>query len=234
MTSFVLMSVNNMFAPTISSLYHKGELEKLAGLYKSLTKWIISINLVAFALILLLSKEILWLFGPEFIVGSYALILVSIGQVVNSSVGSAGYILTMTGFPKVALYINIFSAGINIVLNFFLIPAFGIVGAATASLISIGIANILRLIFVFKKYKIHPYDKKVIIIVAIIVGDYLILYFLKKIVVTNNVAELIVFTVIFLIIFISCYKYFILSSDDKIIINAFMKKVKLDKLIQNK
>ncbi|WP_279401834.1 hypothetical protein [Piscibacillus salipiscarius] len=83
-------------------------------MFKTITKWVVTVNLLAFGLILLLNEEIMLVFGYEFLFGSTALVLVAIGQVVNAGVGSAGQFLTMTGHPFLTMIINFMTVILNI------------------------------------------------------------------------------------------------------------------------
>ena len=62
-----------------------------------------------------------------------ALLILAFSQVINAMSGSVGIILNMTGKEKVFRNILFFALAINIVLNLFLIPIYGIEGAAIAS-----------------------------------------------------------------------------------------------------
>ncbi|PKR77815.1 hypothetical protein CEY16_07755 [Halalkalibacillus sediminis] len=226
LSSFILVAFNTMFAPTISSLYSKRDMDTLANMYKVITKWIVGVNLIAFGLILIFSEEIMRVFGSEFIVGSTTLILITIGQVMNAGVGSAGYILIMTGNSLYALYINFMAVIINITLNFLLIPIYGIEGAAFASLISVFVINILRLLLVYKLHKIHPYDVSYFILLKTFIISFVIVYLLNNWISLIWISQLIGLSITFIILFCLIYYYFGLTKQDNIILNAVLKKIK--------
>ena len=91
------------------------------------------------------------LFGQEFSAGVVALLLISFAQLVNSISGSVGYIMQMTNNQKIFQFIIIFSAILNIVMNYFLIPIYGINGAAFSSMISMITWNVMSVIFIKNK-----------------------------------------------------------------------------------
>lgn len=225
-SSFVLTVFNTMFAPMIATLFHKGEIKKVESLYKAITRWIVALNLCAFALIFLLHDEMMMVFGEEFLAGSRALILIAIGQVVNSAVGAAGYINIVSGYPHYSLYVNGIMAVVNIGLNFILIPRYGINGAAIASLISVAVSNGLRLFFVFKNHRIHPFSKSYIRIFANIIVTAGTAFCFKAIVHLSWILEFIFPALLFLIIFTLIFRYFCITSDDLIIVDAIRKRIK--------
>ncbi|ACL71030.1 flippase [Halothermothrix orenii] len=226
MSSFILIAFNTMFAPMISSLHHKGEMDKLAAMYKIITKWILAINLVAFSIILLFNRDIMHLFGKEFIAGSTALVLISIGQVVNAGVGSAGYINVMTGHPHYELYTNILVVGMNVTLNYALIPNYGINGAAVASLISVSLTNIIKLLLVYKDHKIHPYNFDYFKVVGSVTISFMLVYYLNNIIQIFWLIKLLLLTFLFFVMTAIIY-YFIggLSTEDLLVLKKLVGKL---------
>ena len=78
------------------------------------------------------------------------------GLLLNSFVGSVGYLMTMTGNQRQAAVIVGSGAVLNIVLNAMLIPRYGMTGAATATALSMVYWNLLMYLFVRVKLKINP------------------------------------------------------------------------------
>ncbi len=152
LTSFVLTAVNSIAAPKFSQLYNSGQMEELKEIAQKSTKLIFWGSLPIVFSCIFLGKFILNMFGGEFIVGYHALIFLAIGQFINASFGSIGLFLNMTGNQKEFLKIIVFSGILNILLNFILIPKYGITGAAITTMISISIWNILGSIYIKTKF----------------------------------------------------------------------------------
>jgi len=153
-TAIILGAVNSILAPKISETFNKNKLDDFKKLVVSSTN-LISISTMPVVLILFLFPEFfLSFFGGDFVEGKSVLYLLLIGQCVNAFSGSVGFILQMTGnenlFQKILLYTLI----INIFLNYLLIPAYQIKGAAIASLVSMIIWNLVSVYFVYKKYNV--------------------------------------------------------------------------------
>lgn len=141
--SMFLMIVNTVFPPVISKLYHENKVEEVRELYEKLTRFLFLISSITIAIILVLWRPILSLYGPEYTDAKMVLIYRSIGQLVNASVGSVWYIVLMTGHPRIRFVGVLLSAIINVTLNYLLIPSLGIDGAALASMVSVVFINIL-------------------------------------------------------------------------------------------
>lgn len=161
-SNIVLASVNSIFAPTISKLYTNDDLKGLEVAYKTTVRWILHISLPFFLILFIFSKEIIGIYGTQFIQGSTALVILSFGQFVSISVGSAGYLLNMTGKPQIEFVNKIVLVALNLFLNWYLIPLMGINGAAVATATSISLVNILRLFENYRYLHIHPFSLRII------------------------------------------------------------------------
>jgi O-antigen/teichoic acid export membrane protein len=150
-TSIGLLAVNSILGPKITEHWEKKELKFMKTTIKQATVLILLLSFPIAFIFILFPSFLLGFFGEEFKIGSLSLIMLTIGQFVNALVGSVGLILFMTGKQKVIQNVVFFGAILNIVLNYFLIPKFGINGAAFASMISLMIINIIPF-FLIKKY----------------------------------------------------------------------------------
>lgn len=153
-----LTSVNLMFSPYVADLHAKGQIERLAQLFKTLTRWTIGATLPAFLLLAVAPASVLRMFGEGFIGGETALLILLGGQLVNIAAGSVGFVLIMIGRTGWDLAVYAGSLALDLVLAFWLAPRHGIAGAATANAITFAASNALRLVLVYRFLRIHPYD----------------------------------------------------------------------------
>lgn len=149
--SFILIAVNTVMAPHYAALYKQNKMEELKKFaLKSLQ--IMLIFSAPLAIILLTySKLIMSVFGEKFIAGSNLLIILAFGQLINVITGSVGYLLMMSGHEKDLRNIVFTSGFTTILLALFLIPSFGIVGAALATAFGVSLQNISGVYFVKKR-----------------------------------------------------------------------------------
>jgi O-antigen/teichoic acid export membrane protein len=155
--SIILVGYNTVFAPKISNLFHNGRVDDLKRLYIISTRILGVISLITFLGISSLNQILLSFFGPEITEGGMALIIRAGGQLVNAGVGSVWFMLAMTGSPKLQMYTNIFAFIMNIILNFALIPKYGINGAAFASMVAITFTNVVGYIVVSRQFKVKVF-----------------------------------------------------------------------------
>lgn len=134
LVSTVLLVVNTMSAPMFSELYWKGDHKRLKVLLINASRLIFVGSLLLALFIWYFSDWILNYFGKGYASQRYTLYILLLSQVVNSYVGSVGVFMNMTGnqvyFRKIALS----SVFLVLVLNSALVPSYGPLGAALASL----------------------------------------------------------------------------------------------------
>lgn len=155
----IIMSFNSMFAPIISELYTKGDIEQLQTLFKKVTTSISLLSAPILGICVIFPSFILHLFGEEFISGEAPLVVLSIGQLINIATGPVMYILIMIGRSKEYILITLYALLASIILGVVLVSHFGLLGASITDAFIGGIMNVTMLFIVYKKLKIHPYNR---------------------------------------------------------------------------
>ncbi len=153
LTTFVLTSINVIIAPKISELYYSGQLDELKKLIKKTTRLIFFTSLPIVLILILFGKHILLLFGEEFVIGYTVMVLLLLAQSISMMSGPVEFFLNMTGHQKNLNYITIFSAFLNIILNYLLIPIYGFMGAAFASMISLILMKLIIVLYIKVEFK---------------------------------------------------------------------------------
>jgi len=147
----VIVSVSTVVTPKMAELYGKGELTELRKLTHNSTRLIAILSVPIVLLLIFLSKYILSFFGSEVVAGSNTLILVSLGVLFSAMSGNVDQILNMTNNQNVLRNITIFCFFVNVLLSYFLIPLYGIEGAATSSLITNILINLCCVLYIKKR-----------------------------------------------------------------------------------
>jgi O-antigen/teichoic acid export membrane protein len=143
---FVLAPLNAAFGPYLAHLYHQGRLDEVRRSYAAVTGWVVRLSLPAFAALLVFPDELLRLFGGAFAVGAAVTVILAIGQLVNAATGPCGTVLNMSGRVALNMWDNLAALVLNVLLNLWLIPAYGIVGAAVAWAVSLAVVNVARVL----------------------------------------------------------------------------------------
>ena len=158
LSTIVRFAFSGIFSPIISSFYARGELEDLGRLYKDVSRWIFTGAFAIFLPIVLLSQEILAIFGAAFTAGWTALIIVSAAQLYSSSVGPTPRMLAMTGNQNVAMYTTAAAALVGVAVSLALVPGLGILGAALGMSAAIIAENTGTMLAVRRRLGFWPYN----------------------------------------------------------------------------
>jgi O-antigen/teichoic acid export membrane protein len=146
--SFPLVTINSISASKFAELHSKKDLKGLRKIVKQSTKLIFWTSLPIAATILLFPSFILGVVGKEFQAGVFTLCILAVGQFVNAISGGVGPLLNMTGRQKAFRNIIISASLLNVLLNVLLIPKYGGIGAAFASMASVVAWNIACVIYI--------------------------------------------------------------------------------------
>ncbi|MEO6999685.1 MAG: flippase [Terracoccus sp.] len=143
---FVMAPINAAFAPQIARLHHRGDITRLGEVYAAATAWILRFALPAFVLLLIFPIPLLRLFGDDYVVGAGVTMTLAVGQLINAATGPCATVLNMSGRVLLNMVNNLVVLALNIGLNIVLIPRLGILGAALAWSVSLGVVNIVRVV----------------------------------------------------------------------------------------
>jgi O-antigen/teichoic acid export membrane protein len=141
-TIFLLVSVNAVVSPMLASLWtrqdHKG-LQRLLYMAAHFSFW----PALAFVLVLsLFSTFILGLFGEAFVAAQWPMIILGVGQLFNAGTGVVVSLMIVSGHHVAVTRVFGISALLYVILLFFGIQAFGLIGAAVATALTMALWNI--------------------------------------------------------------------------------------------
>lgn len=175
----ILGSFGSIFSPMTAVLHHRGEMKRLEEVFRVSTKWSLYVSIPPFLVMCFASREVLTvLFGKPYEIGWAALIILGIGQLVNAGTGPVNGLLLMSGLQNYLFVISGVSLCAGAGMSIFLIPRWGMAGAAVATAISIA-GMFTCAIFVGKReLNLLPYDRrywKGLVAAAMAVGALLLL-----------------------------------------------------------
>ena len=117
--------------------YYEENKEKLFNVYLQLTSWMSLLAYILIVMFLLFSnKLVLFLYGEKFLESSKVLMFLSLGLIPMFNAFLRSTYITISNNQKIILYTTVFSAGLNILLNFYFIHFFGMLGAVYATIIT--------------------------------------------------------------------------------------------------
>ena len=151
-----LTAINIPMAPAVAGIFTEGNKEELQRIATKAARGALVLSLPMALIYALFGHWILLLFGAEFTAGYTPLIILSIGQVVNAGMGSAGVLLQMTGHEREVAKGLAIALLFNVAANLILIPLWGAAGAAIGASGNMILWNILLTVWVRRKLGIRP------------------------------------------------------------------------------
>ena len=157
LTTFVMYAVSSILAPKIALAYADGDLVTFNKMVRFSTLINVASTLLTILGILVLNQFLLGLFGEAFKEGVWILVLLCIGQFVSAYFGSVGVVMQMIGKQKVYQNIVVVALGVNLLLNFSLVPFYGGIGAAIATIFSTFVSAMVPSIYMKIQLNITTY-----------------------------------------------------------------------------
>jgi len=165
--------------PLTAELLNSGDEAGLKKLYQRTSLTLLIASGLLFLLIILNMKD-LFLLLPENYRGGFSIVLlIGLAKVMDSILGNNNAILYNSKYYRTVLFFGVGLAILTIVLNYLLIPKFGLEGAAMASFISIFIFNGVKLAFVRMKFGYWPFTAATFKILATLVLLVVLFRFLE-------------------------------------------------------
>ncbi len=105
--------------------------------------------------------------GDEFATGKWVVVIIGASKVTDMAAGANGELIIMSRHFRFNIYLVAILAVLTFGTNMLFIPNFGLEGAAIATLISIFVLNLVKLIFIYKKFRFQPFEFNTLKILAI-------------------------------------------------------------------
>lgn len=190
---------------TIKSLYHKT-----------------CINQLIFAILLFVgiwgNVDNIFTYLPVYEPGKYILFFIGIANVIEMGTGLNGVIIATSKYYRYDGLFYLLLIGFTIFTNLIFLPLYGMVGAAIATALTSVIFNIFRYIFVWKIFKMQPFDWRNLVVVLLGLSVYFISTLIPQL--SNYIVDMIIRSAVIVVIFIPAV-YFLKLSDD---FNFFLEK----------
>ncbi len=153
--------------PLVSQYWKSKDMAAMEELYKKVSSVSLVIGLGSF-LLLWLNIDFLFSFlKSEFQEGIWVFFFLMMGRLLDMYFGLNGAIFTTSKKYKYDLIFTLSLIVMVFLLNWYLIPIYGIIGAAISTGLALVLYNLSRLIFVLLAYDLNPFNLKQIPIIGL-------------------------------------------------------------------
>jgi O-antigen/teichoic acid export membrane protein len=156
-TKRVRQSFDPIFIPVVAAAHQSGDRAGMVRQYRNVTRWILILDLAILGVVVFAGRTVLGMFGDEFAAGAAALAILTLSVVVNGVLGVAELFLLIE-HPMRNLTNTVGTIVVNVLLNLWLIPRHGMVGAAAAIALSYAVMNAARVGEVAFILRLHPFS----------------------------------------------------------------------------
>ena len=153
----IRQAFNPIFIPVISATHQNKDNSGMSLQYQNVTRWILILDAAFLVIMFLAGRQVMTLFGAEFIAGATALAILSLATAINGIWGISELFILIDK-PWINMVNSACAIVAAVILNMLLIPRYGIIGAASAVLILHAGLNTVRLIQTAILYKLHPFS----------------------------------------------------------------------------
>lgn len=158
-TTTINLAITKSLRPVLAELLDRGDRAATERLYRTTTRWTLSISLPFFLVMVLFPESVLRVFGRSFQVGAAALVVLAFSGLADAASGTSGTVIDMSGYNAVKVVNKVVWVGLSLGLNLLLIPRFGIMGAAAAALAASVTIQTMRVVEVWMLARLLPYDR---------------------------------------------------------------------------
>jgi len=218
-----------IYSPIAANLYAKGKVKENQVIFTVITKWICFGTLPIALTFFFYPRWVLNIFGAEYTAAIIPLQILTVMYFINNFLGPNGATLTAYGETRFLMYATGGAALLNVIMNGLFIPYYGIIGAATATGLSITSINIIRV----KKLKdisgIHPIRLQIMKPLFLsIVLSFIFAYLIRYIIPINMVLVGINTVIFYGLFFLSIIATKSIANDDIKLLLLLEKKIGLD------
>ena len=154
-------SMYQIVSPLTAQFMNQSKPKELSDLYKRSTVNTYFVSMVICVLIIVNAQQCYALLpDKDYSTGLTVLIIISVVKLSDALVGFNNAVLLNSPYYRTVLFLGVFLVIGTVLMNMWLIPLYGINGAGLATLIAFSSYNLLKSVFVYRKYNLQPFYKE--------------------------------------------------------------------------
>ncbi|MCB9278439.1 MAG: oligosaccharide flippase family protein [Lewinellaceae bacterium] len=162
-------AIQKITAPIIAKAIEEQNMAEIQSTY---IKTSLNLSLAGFGLLILIWFNLDNLLdilpsGETLRAGKYVILILGIGKISDLITGVNGHIIFYSKYYRTGFYLILVLGGLNILFNSYFIPRYGVNGAAIATALSLTSYNVLKTLYVYFRFRIHPFTSKTGILLLI-------------------------------------------------------------------
>lgn len=160
-------SLTRISSPLVSVYWKEKKIQEMNLLYKQVSSISLIIALFLFALVWINRVHLFSLLPAEYADGIPVFLFLMIGRILDMYFGLNGIIFITSKKYRYDLIFTAFLIISVFLLNLWLIPVYGMAGAAISTAVALVVYNIGRVMFIYFAYNMHPFEWNQLKVIAL-------------------------------------------------------------------
>jgi len=199
--------------PVLSRAWKSKDYEKINLIYQRSGINLLIVSLGIFLVIWLNYVDAVQTFKlkPAYIESVWIFFFLGIARVIDLGTGVNSQIIGTSVFWRFEFISGMILLSLAVPLNYYLVKHYGVIGAGYSAVISYSVYNTIRILFLKRKFNMHPFSRKTIYVVLWAFFIYGLCYF--SFINMHGIIAMILRSVVFIALYVAAIVYFDLTPD---------------------
>ncbi|HWS60795.1 MAG TPA: oligosaccharide flippase family protein [Flavobacterium sp.] len=218
-------SMHQIVYPITAKLMHENKHEEMNILYK---KTSINLQMVGGYVMLGIFVNIKMLYEmvpPEYAGGIMVVFMIGLSKYFDLILGNNNAIIFNTKYYRTVLFLGVVLVVLTVVLNMIFIPIYGIIGSAFATLLSITMYSLAKLLFVVKKLNLYPFTNQTLYSMGLTLVLFVVFYIWDF--PFNPIISIVLKSILLTIAYVYLNYKFVISIEINQVIDKTLRKFKI-------
>ena len=217
-------AMHQIVYPITAKLMHENKHDELNDLYK---KTSVNLQIVGGFVMLCIFVNIDQLYEmlpKDYAGGIWIVFIIGISKYFDLILGNNNAIIFNSKYYRMVLFLGLMLVFFTIVLNAIFIPLYGITGSAIATLLSITIYSVAKLMFVVKRMHLYPFTIQTVYSIVITAVLFVLFYFWKF--PFHPIIGIVLKSILVTVLYVYINYKFSISKEINEVLNSLYKKYK--------
>ena len=208
--------------PITAKLMIENKHDELNDLYKKTSITLQIVGGLVYVGLLVNINQIYLLLPENYRGGVFVFFIIGLSKYFDLILGNNNAIIFNTKYYRMVLYLGLMLVVLTVILNMIFIPIFGIFGSAFATLLSITLYSLAKLMFVVKRLHLYPFTKQTLYSLGLTFVLFLAFYFWELPV--NPIIGIGIKSIFVTIAYVYLNYKFVISSQINEVMDGFIQK----------
>lgn len=209
----------------LSRAWKDKNMEKIKSIYQrsSINQLIFACGLFLLIILNFTDAVVAFKLKGTYLDAYYVVILLGLTKIVDMGTGVNAQIIATSIHWKFEMISGVILLLVMMPLSYFFTKEFDIVGTATAQLISISVYNLVRILFLWRKFRLNPFTVQTIYTLVLAAGCFSVCYFIFS--GMHGFAGMIIRSIAFIVIYLTGAMTLRLSPDIKPVLQTVRRRI---------